>query len=978
MQVPDSIRELVERFERNKERYLSDAYKEANVRVEFVDPLFRALGWDVSNERGYAEEYKDVVYEPSLQVEGAPRAPDYSFRIGGVRKFFVEAKKPRVNIARDAAPAYQLRRYAWSAKLPLSILTDFEELAVYDTRIRPKPGDRASVARVMYLRFDQLVTEWESLASVFSKQAILLGSFDRYAVAATSKRGTASVDRAFLKEIERWRELLAGTLAAGNPSLSTRELNAAVQSTIDRIVFLRIAEDRAIEEYGQLRDTTKKKGVYESLKRLYWRADQKYNSGLFHFAAEKGRDGSPDRFTLDLRIEDSVLRDIIGNTYYPDSPYEFSVLAAEILGNVYEQFLGKVISIEENRSVTIEEKPEVRKAGGVYYTPGYVVRYIVERTVGRLLHEATPDVVATLRIVDPACGSGSFLLGAYQYLLDWHSRWYVENRENYKRKYRDRIRESSDGSWRLTTAERKRILVTNLFGVDVDPQAVEVTKLSLLLKVLEGETQESLEAQLGLFAERALPELGGNIKCGNSLVAFDYYQDDFSAPVSEDEITRVNPFDWKKEFPSIMKNGGFHAVIGNPPYVFGRDWQSLGIGDDMKAYFAGHYSASPYQMDMFSLFMEKAFALANDGGYIGQIVPNVWLTNTYSTITRSFVLGHAHDLTVTAPPKNVFPGLTVDTSIYTYRKGRTPASAFVVERMMAADRVAVVATNDVAEYLDGQKPISISVSADVGQILTKIRGGHPRLAQVAAVTRGVHPYRTGGYGQSAFGPGAQTRQDVDARPYHSAAPQSGYRPFIYGRDLKRFEIPRASDFVRYGPWLAEPRDARFFEGERLYSRKILGERLIVTVETGDSVADQQVYITKPVAGDIDAYALAGILGSRMMAFYIRRYFDEFNDAFPQVKVGQLKDLPIAQPADPHTRNTYTAIRRAVADLMDLRSKVGSAKVEGLRTGIERQIQTRENALDRLVCELYGLSDADILAFDAEDLDCPTPVPSSMQ
>lgn len=144
MELPKEIADLIERFDRNRESYMSGTYNETQLRREFLDPFFSTLGWDVENKQGYAEAYKDVIHEDALKIGGATKAPDYCFRIGSVKKFFVEAKKPSVNLKDDVSPAFQLRRYAWSAKLPLSILTDFEEFVVYDCRIKPVQTDTKS------------------------------------------------------------------------------------------------------------------------------------------------------------------------------------------------------------------------------------------------------------------------------------------------------------------------------------------------------------------------------------------------------------------------------------------------------------------------------------------------------------------------------------------------------------------------------------------------------------------------------------------------------------------------------------------------------------------------------------------------------------------------------------------------------------------------------------------------------------------
>jgi hypothetical protein len=445
----------------------------------------------VDNTQGYAEAYKDVIHEDAIRIGSATKAPDYCFRIGGTRKFFVEAKTPSVNLKDTPEPACQVRRYAWSAKLPLSVLTDFEEFAVYDCRERPAPSDKASKGRVKYYRYTDYAEHWDEIAGIFSREAVLKGSFDRYAASEKRKKGTAQVDDAFLAEIEDWRDKLARNIALRNTDLSNRQLNYAVQITIDRIIFLRICEDRGIERYGELMALLNGTDLYPRLMSLFRKADDRYNSGLFHFQREKDRHEGPDELTPELVIDDKPLKEIIRSLYYPDSPYEFSVLPAEILGQVYEQFLGKVIVLTAGHHAKVEDKPEVKKAGGVFYTPSYIVDYIVQQTVGKLLEGATvtmgkrkpPKLDRPLRVLDPACGSGSFLLGAYQLLLDWYLDYYQKNDPKAWAAIKEApICQTGSLGWKLTTQERKRILLDHIFGVDIDTEAVEVTKLSLLLR----------------------------------------------------------------------------------------------------------------------------------------------------------------------------------------------------------------------------------------------------------------------------------------------------------------------------------------------------------------------------------------------------------------------------------------------------------------------------------------------------------------
>ena len=664
MPAPEVVRQLVERFEEHKLAYLSPAYLEAQLRQEFLNPFFEALGWDVANKQGYAVQYREVVHEDSIHIKGSPnaKAPDYAFRLGGVRKFFVEAKKPAEDIENTREYAYQLKVYAWNLGLPLSILTDFEGFAVYDCRNKPKPTDSPATGRVMFIRYDEYIDRWDEIAGIFSLDAIRKGAFDQYAEDNTAKKGTIKVDDAFLQEIETWRTLLARNIALRNEQITNeRQLNYAVQMTISRVIFLRICEDRGIEPQNQLLELSQGKEIYPQLVALYMKADQKYNSGLFHFRPEVGKPNSVDTFTPGLMIDDKVIKTIILSLYYP-SPYVFKEIPVEILGQVYERFLGKVIRLTPARHAKIEEKPEVRKAGGVYYTPKYIVDYIVENTVGKLLEDKTPQEAAQLTIVDPACGSGSFLLGAYQYLLDWHESWYLgHDPEGWTRGKQPALVHTAEGDWRLTTEEKKRILLNNIYGVDIDAQAVEVTKLSLLLKVLEEET-----GQLSLGFERALPDLGDNIKCGNSLIGWDYFEGQLIR--DEKEVERVNPFDWQRGFPAVFAKGGFDAVIGNPPYRRELDYKEL--MDEIAKSPLGKKYRRP-RMDFWYYFVHRGLEILCDQGLLSFIVNSYWISGTGSEklintlkdtthIEEIFFLGKA----------NVFNSVSGQHMIFRLRKRR--------------------------------------------------------------------------------------------------------------------------------------------------------------------------------------------------------------------------------------------------------------------------------------------------------------------
>ncbi|MCC7232575.1 MAG: N-6 DNA methylase [Bacteroidia bacterium] len=646
------IASLVERFSEQYDSYKKADYNETLTRRDFIDPFFKALGWDIDNKNGYSEAYREVIHEDKVKVGKATKAPDYSFRlVGGKRLFFVEAKKPNVFVKGEILPAYQVRRYGWSAKLAVSIITDFEEFAIYDCTKKPLPADKASVARIRYLTFNDYLNEFDFIWDTFSKEKVLKGSFDKFVQSDTYKKGTATVDKEFLQSLDSWRTYLATSISRNNKQLGEDEINFAVQQTIDRIIFLRIAEDRSVEPYGTLKDAIKSGEFYKNLYRQFELADDKYNSGLFDF--------KKDKISKSLVIENKIVKTIINELYYPESPYEFSVLSVEILGSAYEQFLGKVIRITPGHIAKVEEKPEVRKAGGVYYTTQYVVEYIVKNTVGKLIEGKTPKEISKIKIVDPACGSGSFLIGAYQYLLDWHKNYYTGNGKISKGSKNNPL--TPEGN--LTTAEKKRILLNNIFGVDIDVNAVEVTKLSLLLKCMEGETEASIATQLKLFHERVLPTLDENIKSGNSLIDTDFY--DNQLDFGEDK--KIKPFNWQKGFAEVFKQGGFDVVIGNPPYV-----QPIVLDFKSQNYLMKKFTANT---DLYSIFIEQSLNLLKTGNDLGFIVPSLFLKGVRYQNLRNIVNISCKNVLIVEQGDNVFKNVKMPTCVILLSKGENKSKA---------------------------------------------------------------------------------------------------------------------------------------------------------------------------------------------------------------------------------------------------------------------------------------------------------------
>jgi hypothetical protein len=960
--APKEIIDLVERFESNLESYKSGHYNETQVRREFVDPFFKALGWDIDNEQGFAEAYKDVIHEDAIKIGATTKAPDYSFRIGGQRKFFLETKKPSVDIKDDIHPAFQLRRYAWTAKLPLSVITDFEEFAVYDCHVKPDKMDKASNARIFYLNYKDYLTRWDEIAGILSKNAVLKGSFDKYAADKKNKRGTSEVDAAFLEEIAGWREILARNIALRNPDLSTKDLNYAVQAIVNRIVFLRICEDRGIERLMKLQDLLNGERVYPRLCEIFRRADERYNSGIFHFEKEPGRE-SPDTLTLNLNIDDKPLKEIIKRLYYPDSPYEFSVLPAEILGQVYEQFLGKVIRLTEGHRAVVEDKPEVKKAGGVKYTPVYIVEAIVKKTLGPMLEGKTPLAVVLISVLDPACGSGSFLIVAYQYLLDWHRDWYVQNlvpllqsglkpsspeirrllpgveagKKGRKKEPELPIYQGRGGEWRLTTAERKRILLNNIYGVDIDRQAVEVTKLSLLLKVLEGENDETISKQLKLFQERALPDLSNNIKCGNSLIGWDILKD--NPGLTQEDIERINPFDWEKEFPEIFLRGGFSVVIGNPPY-------GASFGDAEAAYFRKMYRVFRGVKDVYTCFMEAGLTLLKKDGKFSFIVPSAWLGGPDYECVRRYLLSYSID-TIVLLPFDVFADVYIDTAIFVVSKSDTLKDHQVLtyiygkkEKLTSitlAEQDYKSVSQDIWRRTESKKfvlePETIKLLEQIRQRCSSIFG------DMVNIKRGV-----------LFDKGLLTKTCISSNSHR-----------YFEGDVFRYQLNLiANNWIEFGDQMKErPKEFVWFNEPRILLRRLVNrrQRLMATFTSDTFITNKNLYSVLPKDKDLPVMVIMGVLNSRLISYlYVNQVTQATKDDFPQVTIKDLKALPFPEMID----ITYqTRMVSLVDQMLSLHKQLKEARTPHEQTGLQRQIEATDEQIDALVYELYGLTEEEI-------------------
>lgn len=626
-EIAQRMAERVQQYATRISEYTRPTYNETEVRVEFVNPFFKALGWDVDNEAGLPQHLREVTHEATVLVEenGRQRSkkPDYSFRVGTETLFYLETKKPSVDITADNAPAFQLRRYGWSGNLKISVLTNFADLYIYDCSVRPVESDDVGVALIAHYSYTEYEEKFDEIYSLLSKEAVLSGTFaERFENISGSFR-REPFDEYFLKQIKSWRLRLGSDIRHNVPLINEETLNISVQRILNRIIFLRICEDRSFEQY----ETLKRIRTYESLKQLFAAADQKYDSGLFEVLEE-------DLIT----VSDEILLAIFRDLYYPNNSYEFSVVDPFIIGQIYELFLDEKLQIEDSGIVSVIQKPEAVDSQGAVNTPKNVTDIIIEQTLSRIYDGKSMSQVREIRIADICCGSGNFLLSAYEYVVNHSIDWLIQNERDSAIQDGRLIIVPGTDTYRLSFAKRREILLKNIWGVDIDPLAVEVTKFSLFLKLLEDTSIDEINAFVESFHERVLPRLDDNIKNGNSLVGVSYAQYDPTVLEVEGALEQIRMFDWATEFGT----DGFDAIVGNPPYIRVQNMVHYSPKEYgfYKSQFSGFETAGSELLDKYYLFIERAWSLLKNGGTIGYIVPHKFMNIMSGEALRQFLSSH--------------------------------------------------------------------------------------------------------------------------------------------------------------------------------------------------------------------------------------------------------------------------------------------------------------------------------------------------
>jgi type I restriction-modification system DNA methylase subunit len=946
----ERVHKLVQIFRQNEKQYLSLDYSEADVRKDFIDKFWIAQGWDVNHEIQTNPYEREVKVEHRGGTGGERlRKADYAFLAPNFRDvlFYVEAKKPHRDLEkRDYY--FQTIRYGWNSQAPVSVLTDFEQFHVLDCRYKPDIETVLNRGLKKYHYSDYADTEkFSEIYHLFSHEAAINGSLDRFAASLPKPTGKAhqrtlfgggyqSIDESFLQELDEYREELARSFKNKNPHLNSEELTEVTQRTIDRLVFMRFLEDKLIEPEPLVENLGIKGSVWQDFITTSRRLDSIYNGIIFkkHSLLD-----SPD-FYVDERLFANIREDLA----HTNSPYDFNAIPIHILGSIYERFLGKVIVVTDKRA-RVEEKPEVRKAGGVYYTPQYIVTSIIEYTVGKLIEGKTPEQISKLRFADIACGSGSFLLGVYDLLLRYHTAYYNEPKNRTKALKAGCV--ERDGALHLGLRQKKDILLNNIYGVDLDAQAVEVAQLSLFLKLLEDETTSTAKSHQLEFRETMLPSLDKNIIHGNALIEWDV----LDGQLFDEELRRLYPLDFADKFKEVMKQGGFDAIIGNPPY-------GAQFNESEKAYVRQKFASYKYKYDSYIYFIERAIKLVKKGGYVSFITPEVWLKLENCAPLRKFIFDKAKFEKVNICGENVFSQAVVNTIIFILRVG-FKTTHIVIEKDQEMWKLPKEAWQSSEGFT-----IDYRLKPDAAKLVNKIRKSKCEpLANFGEAIQGITPY------DKYRG---QDPKLIKRRGYHfDHKHDETCGKWLAGLDVSRYYLSWSGEWLSYGQWLGAPRDPRFFKGERLLFREIPGESKRIQATLADDVYYHGHSITPfklNESSKVDLLYLLGVVNSTLISWYGGLTLSNFGkDIFPKLNPQDIKAIPI-YPIDfsnKAEKAKHDKIVSLVKQLLETKPQCLSARSDRDKTSYENMCTALDRQIDALVYELYGLTDEEIAIIEAD-------------
>jgi len=884
-EAKQKTQELIEKYEKVKLSRSTSKYTEEETKKGFIEPLFEALGWDLRNK-------DEVSAEESL----SSGRPDYGFYLDGRLKFYLEAKPLKSDLHRVDL-ANQAVRYSWNKGATWAILTDFESLKVFNAQVI----DRSLSDKLFYeISYSQYLERFDQLW-LLSKEAFKDNLLDKDAEAHGKKLQRISVTDKLYKDLNECREILTHDLALWNKDVDKDLLDEGVQKLLDRLIFLRVAEDRGIEPptlIPLIRDWENdggKKHLYESMIQKFREFDAIYNSNLFsEHPFEKWGEYSG--------ATEKVIEILYGKPGYYE--YNFKAMPADVLGGIYENYLGYRLE-KSRKGLSVSKDAKKRKESGIYYTPDFIVDYIVKNTLKPVLDNCKSiEDLKKIKVLDPACGSGSFLIKALEVI---HAK-YIEFG-------------SRGGIW-----TKLDILLNNIYGVDLDSQAVEIARLNLLINALD--------------TRMKLPSLAGNIKNGNSLISG---TDEELKKYFGKDFRDKKPFNWKEEFPEVFKQGGFDVIVGNPPY--GAD-----LDNADKKYFSFRSLISEYQLDTYILFIDLSNQLLRSSGILGMILPNTWLTNINVDKLRQFLVSQTTLLEITNFSRKIFTGATVDNVVLIFEKNIPKQSHKLKLNLISEEGERSHKINQ-SSWIN-QKVFNINVTDIERLLVQKIENGTIPLEKICKVTVGIKPYQVG------KGNPVQDREIVTNRIFDSDKQKDNtYRPYLRGRNINRYVVnPDPKQWISYGKWLAEPRDVNLFDDNKKIIIRQTGDSLVAALDDVGFLCLNNMHTINIKNKNYDIGYLLGLINSSLLNYYFQYLNPEKGEALAEVKATNVKRLPIKEVSRVAQKG-ISDLTQVVLDLHKKTLKVveNSEKWKSIKSEIEKT----DKKINDEVYKLYGLTEGEI-------------------
>jgi len=901
-EAKNNLKRIIEKYNRCKN---SDALKdEANAEKIIEDIFENVLGW---------EALEDYIKRRSQRNR---KIPDYTFRLNGINKFFLEAKKVSANLD-DINFQKQAIGYARSSSVPFAVLTNFVEIRVYvvDREIDKFASfERFQLFKPILIENCINENEFEKLW-LLSKESFVNKKIYSFAEEICKLPKRKEIDRQLSEKLDFLRKKLISNIKKNekenniifSDANSKILLDEVVQKILDRLMFIRVCEDREYENRyleSFLNSYKEKKiNLWDAIKELFRDYDTKNEkTGTGGYDSELFSNSLCDN----IFIDDDILELIIKEFYYFEdgTPINFSKIPADVLGNLYESYLSHI-------SRNIESQKSHRKEQGIYYTPTYIVDYIVRNTLGELLKKKKINV-EKIRVLDPACGSGSFLIKAFDILDEY----YVKHDKNYEQT-------KFDTAGHEVYTRKVEILKNNIFGVDLDKQAVEIAQLNLLLKIAEKGEQ--------------LPKLRNNIKNGNSLI-------------DDPAIAGDKAFKWEDKFKEVMQEGGFDVVIGNPPYIFAR---SQKFSEKEKEYYYKNFSLVQYQLNTYILFIERAIKLLKPNGYFGFIIPNTWQTIDNFTKFRKYLFDNMSDITIINITDKVFTEANVDTSILIFKKNNTSNKKV---------KLLSFTEGKIEPFFEGKSDkfgtgyvvrFSKGSLEETNKIIKKIEINSLMLKELTVVRAGLKAYEVG------KGTPKQTTEMKNKRIYHANKQiDKTYYKYLEGKDVCRYSLKWSGKFLKYGECLAAPRTFDLFNSERILVRQIPSK---------PPHSINAMYLNEIYLNDINSMIIynskkypikfiLGLLNSKLISYWFNMKFNKLQRSlFPQFKVKELEQFPILKDANKTDIAKVITLVDKMLSLNRRLNEIGDKKTDE-RARVEEEIKKTDAEIDELVYKIYRITE----------------------